>query len=185
MAENRTGILIAAGFMVAVWGLYAVIYVMDEDRVQSTWRSFSFDDHSTGPHTTAPEPAPPRQVVEPAEERFDDVRGLRRIGEGMPLDIADYAVSEKTTIFVFHSDYCPPCNAIAPRLGALAARRDDIVAVEVNVDRGASGRIDWNSPLARQYDLHSIPHFVIYDSNGRVMAEGRQARTLVEQWMAE
>jgi thiol-disulfide isomerase/thioredoxin len=103
-----------------------------------------------------------------------------RIGYGQPINIQDYAVQGKTTIFDFTSEFCPPCRAIAPALHKLHADRADIVVVEVDLNRpGVKGRIDWQSPLAAQYGMDSIPAFKVYGPNGQLKTEGNAARELV------
>lgn len=91
----------------------------------------------------------------------------------------------KTTIFDFYSDYCPPCRKISPRLEELDRKRDDIVVVKININRKNVRGIDWNSPLARQYDLRSIPYFIIYDSSGHLTHKGNAAWQQVYQLLTE
>jgi len=57
----------------------------------------------------------------------------------------------------------------------LDSLRKDIVVVKININRKEVQGIDWNSPVARQYGLRSIPHFVIYDSTGYRTHEGEEA----------
>lgn len=103
----------------------------------------------------------------------------QHISMGQPVQIADYVVKGKTTIFDFSSEYCPPCRAIAPKLAALHAKRSDIVVVTVDINRPDVKGIDWKSPVARQYDLHSIPHFKVFGPDGKLKAEGDEAYGLV------
>lgn len=102
-----------------------------------------------------------------------------RISHGQEVNIQDYVVSGKTTIFDFTSEYCPPCRAVAPHLHRLHANRADIVVVEVDINRPGIQSIDWGSPVARQYGLDSIPHFKVYGPNGQLQAEGSGASSLV------
>ena len=103
-----------------------------------------------------------------------------RIAHGSEVEIQDYVVPGKVTIFDFTSEGCPPCRAIAPHLHKLHAERSDIVVVEVDLNRPGVGGIDWDSPVAHQYGLQSIPAFKIYGTNGRLQAEGEAARDEVE-----
>lgn len=102
-----------------------------------------------------------------------------RIAHGQEVNIQDYVVPGKTTIFDFTSEYCPPCRAIAPHLHKLHAERADIVVVEIDLNRPGVQGIDWGSPVARQYSMQSIPAFKVYGPNGRLQAEGEDARNLV------
>lgn len=112
-----------------------------------------------------------------------------RIAHGAEVDIGQYLVAGKTVIFDFTSRYCPPCEAIAPYLHRLNAKLDDLVVVEVDINRPETRKIDWQSPVARQYELTSIPHFKIYDGNGELAAEGdaayKQIVGLIEEHLVE
>jgi len=105
-----------------------------------------------------------------------------RIAHGEEVKIADYLVPGKTTIFDFTSEFCPPCRAIAPHLDELHARRDDIVVVKVDINRPGIKGIDWQSPVAKQYNMRSIPHFKVFGPDGKLVAEGDKARKLVTGW---
>jgi thiol-disulfide isomerase/thioredoxin len=102
-----------------------------------------------------------------------------RIAHGQEVNLQDHIVPGKTTIFDFTSEYCPPCRLIAPYLHKLHATRDDIVVVEVDINRPGVGSIDFGSQVARQYNINSIPAFKIYGPNGRLMAEGDDATNQV------
>lgn len=102
-----------------------------------------------------------------------------RIAFGEKVSLADHAVAGKTTVFDFTSEYCPPCRAIAPRLDALHERRDDIVVVAVDINRPDVRGIDWNSPVAEQYSIRSVPQFKVFGPDGKLQAEGKKAQELV------
>jgi thiol-disulfide isomerase/thioredoxin len=106
-----------------------------------------------------------------------------RIAHGKEVNIQDFVVAGKTTIFDFTSEYCPPCRAIAPLLHKLHADRADVVVVEVDLNRPGVQGIDWASPLAKQYQMNSIPAFKVYGPNGRLQAEGDDAYQLVRNML--
>jgi thiol-disulfide isomerase/thioredoxin len=110
----------------------------------------------------------------------------QRIAYGKKVNLADYVVPGKTTIFDFTSHYCPPCEAIAPQLEKLHAKRADIVVVAVDINRPDVKGIDWKSPTAQQFGLHSIPHFKVYGPDGKLVAEDTRedpkARRMVTKW---
>jgi len=97
------------------------------------------------------------------------------IGHGAELNLKDHLVSGKTVIFDFFSEFCPPCRKISPLLARLDAQRDDLVVVKIDINRKGVTGIDWGSPVARQYNLQSIPHFKIYSPEGKLVAEDEQA----------
>jgi thiol-disulfide isomerase/thioredoxin len=105
-----------------------------------------------------------------------------RIAMGEEVKISDYLVPGKITIFDFTSQYCPPCRSIAPYVEKLHLTRDDIAVVSVDINRPGVKGIDWESPVARQYEMHSIPHFKVFGPDGKLIAEGDKARALVTSW---
>jgi len=107
------------------------------------------------------------------------------ISHGEKFDIQDHLVPGKITVFDFYSEYCPPCLAFAPVLEGLAEGRGDLVLVKVDINRPGHRGIDWESPVARQYDLEGIPYMRIYDAEGKMTADGTQARRLLLQWSQE
>lgn len=123
--------------------------------------------------------------------------GLERVGvgsdaqigligkPGQPVQIDRYLVTGKTTIVDFFSKNCPPCRAIAPKLERLAASRPDLAVRSVDVDRSGSRGIDFGSPVARQYEIESLPHFRIYGPAGKLELEGRPAYEQVLTWIAD
>jgi len=120
------------------------------------------------------------------------------ISQGREVDLKDFLVPGKITIFDFTSEYCGPCRAYADPLLHLHRQRPGIVVVKVDINRPEQHRIDWDSPVAKQYDMHSIPHFKVYGPDGKVLAEDKitfgpdgaplnrdyAARQLVDRWIA-
>ena len=105
-----------------------------------------------------------------------------RIAMGEEVQLSDYLVPGKITIFDFTSQFCPPCRAIAPHVEKLHLTRDDIAVVSVDINRPGVQGIDWKSPVAQQYNMHSIPHFKVFGPDGKLIAEGNEARALVTSW---
>lgn len=109
----------------------------------------------------------------------------QRVAFGQKIKIEDYLVPGKTTIVDFTSRFCPPCQAIAPHLDKLHEKRADIAVVAVDINRPEVQGIDWQSPVARQFDLHSIPHFRVYGPDGKLVADGDKAEEMVVGWFDE
>ncbi len=96
--------------------------------------------------------------------------------EGQTIDLKGLPVKGKTTVVDVFSPYCPPCMRLAPLLEKLAQKRSDLAIKKVNIQRPEkSGGIDWQSPLAQQLGLHSVPHFMIFDNKGKLVAEEKDA----------
>lgn len=91
---------------------------------------------------------------------------IQTISHGARVDITGSLVPGKLTLIDFYADWCGPCRSIAPKLDRLAAANPDGLAIR-KVDI-----INWDSAVAAQYRLQSIPHLKLFDENGQLLAEG-------------
>jgi thiol-disulfide isomerase/thioredoxin len=107
------------------------------------------------------------------------------VAMGQTIVLADHLVPGKTTIVDFTSKYCPPCQVYNEPLAQLHAQRADFAVVKVDINRPDVKRIDWQSPVAQQFGLQSIPHFKVYGPDGKLLAEGNEARAMVHKFMEE
>ena len=89
-----------------------------------------------------------------------------QISQGEEINLADYVVPGKTTIFDFSSEFCGPCRTYTEPLAQLHAKRADLAVVRVDINRPNVRGIDWKSPVAREFQLESIPHFMVYGPDG-------------------
>ncbi len=103
---------------------------------------------------------------------------------GAEVDIERYTVKRKITIFDFYSQYCGPCRKISPLLEQLDDKRDDIVVVKIDINRENVRGIDWAAPVVKQYQIRSVPHFVIYDDRAKTHS-GRAAYSQVMQYLRD
>jgi thiol-disulfide isomerase/thioredoxin len=104
---------------------------------------------------------------------------------GQALEVKSLPVKGKTTLVDFYSPFCPPCVALAPIMKKLAARRSDLAIKKVNINRPGIKGIDWKSPLAQQYGIRRVPHFMIFSPAGKLVAQGREALDQVGRWLQE
>ena len=110
---------------------------------------------------------------------------MTTISRGEPVELMDWLVRGKVTVFDFYSKSCPPCRAIKGPLQKTIGMDESVALRVVDIDRPGAQGIDWASPVAKQYRLNNIPHFIIYDATGKVWAEGDQARDKLVGWMQE
>jgi thiol-disulfide isomerase/thioredoxin len=101
------------------------------------------------------------------------------LSHGAPIDLNEHLVKGQINIIDFYSQYCGPCRQISPHLRRMDQERDDLSVIKVDINRPGVTGIDWGSPVARQFKLHSVPHFRVYDAQGRLLADGRPAYQMV------
>jgi thiol-disulfide isomerase/thioredoxin len=104
---------------------------------------------------------------------------------GQTLDVKSLLVKGKTTLVDFYSPFCPPCVRLAPLMAKLAKKRPDLAIKKVNINRPGINGIDWRSPLAQQYQIRQVPFFMIFDPQGKPVAQGREAVETVGGWLQE
>jgi thioredoxin len=68
---------------------------------------------------------------------------------------AEVLESETPILVDFWAPWCAPCRAIAPLLEEIAADRDDVRIVKLNVDE--------NQITAAQYQILSIPSLILFN----------------------
>lgn len=104
---------------------------------------------------------------------------------GQRIPFGSFLEDRKTTVFYFHSKYCPSCEKMMPFLERLAEARSDLKICMVDIDRPEADGIDFESPVAVQCDIHSVPQFRIYDTHALLIARDDEARARVKRWMEE
>lgn len=115
-----------------------------------------------------------------------NVRALNKGREGQVFNVTEYLTRGKTNLVAFTSPACSSCRALDPLLNTLAEKSPNLVLNRLVVDRPTTADgIDWQSPLCRQYELRSVPHFKIYDPAGKLVAEGEPARKMVARMLVE
>lgn len=104
---------------------------------------------------------------------------------GESLDIKSLLVKGKTTVIDFYSPFCPPCVRMAPLMAKLAKKRPDLAIKKVDINRKGANGIDWRSPLAQQYGIRQVPFFMIFNPQGKLVAQGGGATETVVGWLRE
>ena len=67
---------------------------------------------------------------------------------------AEVLENEKAVLVDFWAPWCGPCRVIAPSLEEIAAEREDLRIVKLNVDD--------NQATAARYDVMSIPTLILF-----------------------
>ena len=97
------------------------------------------------------------------------------------VNLEKMIVKGKINIIDFYSEHYPPCKRIAPFLKKLDAVRGDIVVIKIDINRKGFRGIDWQSPVAKQFNLKSVPYFIVISPWGKLICEGKEAYSYVVQ----
>ncbi|MCI0658085.1 MAG: thioredoxin family protein [Acidobacteria bacterium] len=90
---------------------------------------------------------------------------IQVVSKGEPLNLRDYLVTGKYTLFDYYADWCPPCRRLSPRLEELARQHANLALRKVDI-------VSWSHPVARQQGVTDLPYLRLFDPEGRLVAEG-------------
>lgn len=97
---------------------------------------------------------------------------------GNDFNFQSYFTRERISIVYFYADWCPACRSFNPVMDAVNAQIPDMQVLFMNIG-------DWNTPVTRRYNVNSVPYLMIYDKDGSLVAEGRNAKTWLLQAIAQ
>jgi thioredoxin 1 len=91
---------------------------------------------------------------------------------------AEVLESDKPVVVDFTAAWCAPCRVMGPVLEELAAERDDVRFVKLDVDS--------NQTTAARYGVMSMPTFMVFDGGEPVLTlvGSRPKRRLAEELAA-
>jgi peroxiredoxin len=162
--------------------LEQIANAFDEKTSQSQWVKMLKDHVTTLKRAAVGQPFPDITLKTPDDQ---------------PVSISDFAGKGKYVLLDFWAAWCGPCRQINPRLVELYKRYSDrdfeIVGISLDQNKEAwvkaikDDKLDWpqmsdlnywQSAAARLYSVSSIPHTVLLDKDGKIIAKGLRVEEL-------
>jgi thioredoxin 1 len=78
---------------------------------------------------------------------------------GQEVKLGELLQMGKVTVVDFYADWCGPCRQVSPYLQRMAAHDADINLIKIDI-------VQWDTPVARQFDIRSIPNIRVFDRRG-------------------
>ena len=84
------------------------------------------------------------------------------ISHGAAADINQHLAFGNVTVVDFYADWCGPCRRLSPSLDQMASGDPEIALRKIDI-------VNWETAVAQQFNVHSIPQVNVYDRSGRLV----------------
>src|SRR5467141_2467107 len=84
------------------------------------------------------------------------------ISHGAQVDMNRHLALGNVTVVDFYADWCGPCRQLSPNLEQMARTDPEIALRKIDI-------VNWNTAVAKQYNIHSIPQVNVYNRRGNLV----------------
>jgi len=84
------------------------------------------------------------------------------ISHGAQVDINQHLALGNVTVIEFYADWCGPCRRLSPSLEQMAMSDPQVALRKIDI-------VNWRTPVAQQFNVHSIPQVNVYNRAGRLV----------------
>ena len=84
------------------------------------------------------------------------------ISHGAQVDINQHLALGNVTVVDFYADWCGPCRRLTPSLEQMAMSDPQVALRKIDV-------VNWRTPVAQQFNIHSVPQVNVYNRGGRLV----------------
>ena len=88
------------------------------------------------------------------------------ISHGAQVDINQHLASGNVTVVEFYADWCGPCRMLTPSLEQMASSDPEVALRKIDIVR-------WGTPVAQQFNVHSVPQVNVYNRVGGLVGTVR------------
>ncbi len=84
------------------------------------------------------------------------------ISHGAQVNINQHLALGNVTVVDFYADWCGPCRQLSPSLEQMAKTDPEIALRKIDI-------VNWKTPVARQFNVNSIPQVNVYNRSGSLV----------------
>jgi thioredoxin 1 len=84
------------------------------------------------------------------------------ISHGAQVDINQHLALGNVTVVDFYADWCGPCRRLTPSLEQMASSDPQVALRKIDI-------VNWRTPVAQQFNIHSVPQVNVYNRAGRLV----------------
>ena len=192
---TNSGKITAAFLLCSINGLIQMFDILQIEQVVKGYDAISSQSQwvkMLSAHIAqAKQPPAPLDVGQP----FADI--TLKSPDDQPVSISDYVGNSKYVLLDFWASWCGPCRMANPRLVGLYEQYKDkgfeIIGISLDSNKEhwvkaikddkltwahMSDLKHWRSDAAKLYSVNAIPHMILLDKNGIIIAKGLHIETL-------
>src|SRR6058998_1569812 len=84
------------------------------------------------------------------------------ISHGAQVDINRHLALGNVTVVDFYADWCGPCRRLTPSLEQMAMSDPQVALRKIDI-------VNWRTPVAQQFNIHSVPQVNVYNRGGHLV----------------
>src|SRR5213594_1113726 len=84
------------------------------------------------------------------------------ISHGAEVEINKHLALGNVTVVDFYADWCGPCRRLTPSLEQMAMSDPQVALRKIDI-------VNWRTPVAQQFNIHSVPQVNVYNRGGRLV----------------